>query len=307
MRAVPTSLQHPSRRISSQRHAPIPSGSVLAQRRIAGSRSAPFLPVVQAKLRIGPPNDKYEQEADHDADETLGMPTRSSSSHAPVADEIDLPEDEGATTTFFPHGDSSAGVTDGEQQQSSPTCFEPSGPMIKVTSGKLHGKLPNGSDLTMLDYFPDLVTKRYLHNIRNAGLFNTGKHVGANVQLYGTIPSVCTPELFSLRQTVTYTVNKDDGVSTATEGTSVDDIQASGRDPSKAPYRQDWLDDDGYHISMADIPSYGVRGAAFPSSTNIEWVKDYVTSLVGSAGETSVNWSHRLKIEDGKVIENKVT
>ena len=91
--------------------------------------------------------------------------------------------------------------------------------MIKVTSGKLHGKLYDGSDLIMIDDFPDLVTKGYIHNARNAGPFNTGKHVGANVQLYGTILSGCRPELFSLRQTVTRTVDKEDGVSTAIEGT----------------------------------------------------------------------------------------
>ena len=33
----------------------------------------PFMPIVQAKLRIGPPNDKYEQEADRIANEAVQM------------------------------------------------------------------------------------------------------------------------------------------------------------------------------------------------------------------------------------------
>ena len=300
------SLQRSSRRIGSRHPASTDSEVVSLQPRIFGSTQAPFMPIVQAKLRIGSSNDKYGQETDRFAGEVMCMPGRSSSSYPCVATEIDLPEDQGARTAFFPHGESGDSVTMGEEEQTNPSCFEPSGPMIKVTSGKLHGKIPGGHDLTMVDYFPDLVTKGYLHDARNAGPFNTGKHVGANVQLYGTIPSVCRPELFSLRQVLTYTVDKVDGVSTAREGTSKSDITESGRDPSKAPFRQDWLDDEGYDISMADLPSYGERVGTFSSGTNIEFVKDFVTSLAGSAGETSVNWSYRLKIVGGKVIENEV-
>ena len=268
------------------------------RRSIISSTRMPFMPVVQAKLRIGAPSDKYRQEAVSIVQQGADR----------VANEIDLPQDQGASTTFFPHGDSSTSVTNGEQEQSSPTCFEPSGPMVKVTSGRLHGKLRDGSELSTLDYFPDERGKGTMRNIRTAGPFIDDNIAGANVQLYGTILSGCRPELFSLRQTVTHTVNKEDGVSTAKEGTSVDDIKESGQDASKAPFRQDWLDDDGYHISMADVPGYYLsRGRAFDSSTNIEFVKDFVSSLVGSAGESSVNWSYRLKIEDGKVIENEVT
>jgi hypothetical protein len=256
------------------------------------------MPVVQAKLRIGASSDKCKQEADSIAQQGADR----------VANEINLPEDQGASTTYFPHGDSSGSVTNGEQEQNSPTCFEPSAPMIKVTSGKLHGKLEGGSDLTMLDYFPDQLGKGTLQNIRTAGPFTLANIAGANVQLYGTILIPCRPELFALRQTVTYTVDKVNGISTAKEGTTVDDIKQSGKDASKAPFRRQWLDDEGYHISMADIPAYYEAGrTAFSSATNKEIVKDFVTSLAGSAGETSVNWSYRLRIEDGKVIENEVT
>jgi outer membrane protein OmpA-like peptidoglycan-associated protein len=81
MPAVTTSLQRPSRRTSSHRPAPIQSGSVSPQRRIVASTPTPFLPVVQAKLRIGEPNDKYEQEAGRVADKVMHMPARSFSSH----------------------------------------------------------------------------------------------------------------------------------------------------------------------------------------------------------------------------------
>jgi hypothetical protein len=297
MAVVPTSLQRSSR-VSSRRPAPIHSGSEWPRRSIISSTPTPFVPVVQAKLRIGAPSDKYKQEADSNAHQGADR----------VANEIDLPQDQGASTTFFPHGDSSGSITNSEQEQNSPTCFEPSGPMTKVTSGRLHGKLQDGSELSTLDYFPDQRGKGTMREIRTAGPFVRDNIAAANVQLYGTILSACRPELFSLRQTVTYTVDKEDGVSTAKEGTSVDDIKESGKDASKAPFRQDWLDDEGYHISMADVPGYYELGrAAFSSYTNIELVKDFVTSLVGSAGETSVNWSYRLKIEDGKVIENEVT
>jgi hypothetical protein len=42
-------------------------------------RAAAFPPVVQAKLRIGRPNDKYEQEADRVADTVMRMPDHVSS------------------------------------------------------------------------------------------------------------------------------------------------------------------------------------------------------------------------------------
>jgi hypothetical protein len=75
MPAVTTSLlQRPRRRTSSHRPAPIQSGYLSPQRSIVVSAPTPFPPVVQAKLRIGEPNDKYEQEADRVADTVMRMP-----------------------------------------------------------------------------------------------------------------------------------------------------------------------------------------------------------------------------------------
>jgi hypothetical protein len=210
--------------------------------------------------------------------------------------EIDLPVDEESSTSF---------VSGEQDTQDSAGCSVPLR-MTKVIDEKLHGKIVGGHDMTMIDYFPDLITKGYLHDVRNAGLFNTGKHVGANVQLYGTVPSVCRPELFSLAQTVTHTVNRKNGVPTPLEGTTRDDLKDSGRDASKAPFRQDWLGDDGYNISMADTPSYAER-LPFSSSTNVEWVKDYVTSLIGPGGQSSVHWTFVLKIVNGRVVDHDVT
>ena len=223
----------------------------------------------------------------------------------PVAWQTDLPNDPGTNASPSPPVNNSAGDSGGEQQQNQGSCFSP-GSMTKVTSGPLHGHLPDGNNLTMMDYFPDLVSKGYLKNIRTAGPFSTANHAGANVQLYGTIPSPCRPDDFSIAQTVTHVVNQINGVSTPKEGGSFDDIKESGRDPSKPPFRQEWLGENGYNISIADIPGYGEPAKAFSSSTNIEVTKDFVTSLVGPGGSMSVDWSYRLKIENGIVIENEI-
>jgi hypothetical protein len=41
---------------------------------MAATATSGFLPIIEAKLRIGAPNDKYEQEADRIADEVMKMP-----------------------------------------------------------------------------------------------------------------------------------------------------------------------------------------------------------------------------------------
>jgi hypothetical protein len=100
---------------------------------------------------------------------------------------------------------------------------------------------------------------------------------------------------------VTRTVYKENGVATAQQGTSADDIAKSGRDASKAPFRRDWLED-GYNVSMADPPN-----SPYSASTNKEYVKDFVTGLKGPGGEATVNWTIKLKIENGKVTQNSVS
>lgn len=167
--------------------------------------------------------------------------------------------------------------------------------MTKVTSGQFHG------GFTLDDYYPDAVGGgRWVKN-NTAGPWDTGSRAGASVQLFGTFPSPCRPELFSLTQKVTRTVYKVDGVSTPVEGTSDDDIAKSGRDASKAPFRRDWLEA-GYNASMADPPN-----SPYSASTSKEYVKKFVTGLKGPGGEKTVDWTIELKIENGKVTRNTVS
>jgi hypothetical protein len=63
---------------------PLPAAAI--GRTIARAATSRFLPIVQAKLHIGAPNDKYEQEADRAADQVITMPepkpTMTNSLHA---------------------------------------------------------------------------------------------------------------------------------------------------------------------------------------------------------------------------------
>ena len=67
-------LQRPHRCANLHRPAPVQSGPVGVQRSIVGSGPTEFLPIIQAKLRIGAPNDRYEQEANRVADQVMRMP-----------------------------------------------------------------------------------------------------------------------------------------------------------------------------------------------------------------------------------------
>jgi len=172
-------------------------------------------------------------------------------------------------------------------------CDEPLS-MKKVVAGALEG------GLTMKDYYPDLDGKGYWQHGGTAGAFDTGARAGANVQLYGTIPSPCKPSLFSLAQTVTYTRAIRDGTHHPKEGVLQDDIAKSGRDASRPPFRLDWLGG-GYNISMADPPSF-----IYGPKTNAEWDRSFVTSLKGPTGTKSVAWSTSIRIVGGAVTRNDV-
>src|SRR6476619_4484679 len=75
MPATTTSLQQrPCRCATSHRPAPVRSGSVWVQGGSVGLIALPCMPIVQAKLRIIAPNDKYEQEADRIANQVVRMP-----------------------------------------------------------------------------------------------------------------------------------------------------------------------------------------------------------------------------------------
>jgi hypothetical protein len=192
-----------------------------------------------------------------------------------------------------PSGQTLQRTGDGPTVQREDSCEQPRD-MSKVTSG------PFRNGLSITDYFPDLASRGYP---AAAGPFDTGTWVGSNVQLVGTIPSPCRPELFTLAQTVTYDRRRLNGVTAPDEGQTKDDIAKSGRDATSPPFRQEWLGDPpGYNISMADPPA--VR---YPSVRDYELDRSFVTSLVGPGGRATVNWATSIRIAGGTVTRNTLT
>lgn len=176
------------------------------------------------------------------------------------------------------------------------SCDQPRS-MDKVTSGQFLG------GLTMDSYYPDLTGGGTYNHPGTGGTFDTGSRAGANIQLYGVIPSPCLPQTFQLAQTVTRTRYRINGVIHPQEGRTFDDLAKSGRDTTRPPFRQDFLGGGaaplGYIISMADPPSTG-----YGAASNIEHDRDFVTSLVGPGGSKSVTWSLSTRISGGSVTTN---
>jgi hypothetical protein len=164
--------------------------------------------------------------------------------------------------------------------------------MDKVISGAFQNKL------SLADYYPDLVGRGYWLHGDTGGTWDTGTRVGANAQLYGTFRIPCRPDIFSLAQTVTYTNTVMNGVRHPKQGVVQDDIAKSGRDATRAPFRQEWSN----VISMADPPSL-----SYGPGTNAEWDRSFVTSLVGPGGRRSVNWSTSIRIVGGSVTRNTIS
>jgi hypothetical protein len=179
------------------------------------------------------------------------------------------------------------------------SCGQPIS-MHKLTSGSFLG------GLTMDSYYPDLKGKGYYNHPGTGGTFDTGSRVGANIQLYGVIPSPCLPNQFHLEQTITRTRYRINGVIHPEEGRTFDDIAKSGRDASRPPFRQEFLGGGGaplgYIISMADPPSTG-----YNPTISIEHDRDFVSSLVGPSGRQSVSWSLSTRISGGAVTRNILT
>jgi hypothetical protein len=212
----------------------------------------------------------------------VGIPV----SGAPEAEVVDQPVGGGA-----PAGAPTPAVSESCQQPRS---------MHKLTSGPFLG------GLTMDSYYPDLTGRGYYAHPGTGGTFDTGSRAGANIQLYGVIPSPCLPGQFHLEQTVTRTRYRINGVAHAEEGRTFDDIAKSGRDASRPPFRQEFLGGGtappGYIISMADPPSTG-----YNATSNIEHDRDFVTSLVGPGGRQSISWSLSTRIAAGAVTSNVLT
>jgi hypothetical protein len=210
---------------------------------------------------------------------------------APLAIVDEPPRSGGATSGRSGAGEAAAGA----EAVSSDICAAPVS-MTKRISGTFAG------GLSLDDYYPDLVGKGYWDSANTAGPFDTGTRVGSSVQLAGAIRIPCRPDLYSLAQTVTYTRLRVGGTADPNEGKTFDDIAKSGRDATKAPFRQEFMNLDGYWISMADPPS-----VVYGSTTDVEFDRDFVTSLVGPSGRQSVNWSTSIRIAGGKVTRNSVT
>lgn len=189
--------------------------------------------------------------------------------------------------------DSKASAVPPAVQRKEDSCAVPFA-MNKVTSGPFQG------GYTMDDYHPRNKGKGLWSHPEAAGPFDTGAVAGVNVQLYGTFPSPCRPELFSLEQTVTDDKAIVDGAHEPTEGKTRDDIAETKNDPSGPPFRRDWLGG-GYNVSMADPPS--VR---YSKVRNVEWDQTFVTSLVGPGGKASVTWKTSIRVVDGKITRNTV-
>ena len=169
--------------------------------------------------------------------------------------------------------------------------------MIKVTSGPFLG------GLTMNDYYPDLAFRNYP---ADAGPFDLGDRAGSSVQLVGVIPSPCNPSDFTLAQTFTVTRSRVNGSADGMEGQSGDDVARSGRDAASPPFRQEFLGGGaaplGYLITFADPPSI-----PYDSTTaTAEFDVDFVSSLAGPAGRSSVDWSISVRILGGIVRANMV-
>jgi hypothetical protein len=192
-----------------------------------------------------------------------------------------------------PSGGSKAPTPTPAPQRKGDDCAAPFA-MTKVTSGPFQG------GYTMDDYYPKLKGKGLWSHPDTAGPFDTGEVAGYNVQLYGTFPSPCRPETFTLTQTVRDDLAVVDGVHEPTEGQTRDDIAETKNDPSGPPFRRDWLGG-GYNASMADPPS--VR---YKDVQNVEWDQTFVTSLVGPGGRASVTWKPSIRVVNGKVTRNTV-
>jgi len=186
----------------------------------------------------------------------------------------------GGTGSVGPTGGAAAGHCD------NPLSME------KVINGKFQGKL------SLADYYPDLVGGGHWQHGDSGGPWDSGSRVGSNAQLVGTFPIPCRVDLYSLAQTVTYTKAVFDGAHDPFEGKTRDDIAKSGRDASRAPFRQEWFN----KISMADPPN-----VEYTSVKEADFDREFVTSLVGPGGQQSVTWNTSIRIRGGRVTKNTIS
>ena len=171
--------------------------------------------------------------------------------------------------------------------------------MNKVISGKFkYGKSLN-------DYYPDLVGTKTWGSKDTAGPFDNGFRAGSSVQLYGEFLSPCVDQgnNLAIEQQVTIKRMRGDGKKIMEggkplEGQTINDIKRSGRDASKAPFRQT--------VSFAVTFADPISGAPYSMFKSYDFEADLTSSLVGSAGKASVNWGVTVQSAAGKITKNTV-
>ncbi|HBB35198.1 MAG TPA: hypothetical protein DC064_26255 [Cyanobacteria bacterium UBA9273] len=166
--------------------------------------------------------------------------------------------------------------------------------MRKVISGTLEG----GKRVS--DYYPDLVGRGGAYAGNTAGPFDTGTRAGAIVQLIGEIPTGVPHTEYTLSQNITVSRFRINGAAQPMEGTTFDDVARSGRDQSKAPFRQVWSN----NVSMCDP----ISGVPYNNLQSYEWAANATTSITHSSGASqSVNWSMEVQASQGAVTRNTVS
>lgn len=177
-------------------------------------------------------------------------------------------------------------------------CDQPSS-MRKVTSGTFEG------GKTLDDYYPDLKGSTAWGSSSKAGPFDNGTRAGSAVQLISDYPSPCTAQGsgFTFSQsatTVRFRANgkkvKENGK--VLEGTTLDDMARSGRDQSKAPFRQGF----SFAVSIADP----ISGMEYKALTSYEFEVNLTTSVSGGGTTKSVDWGITVEASGGKVTKNEV-
>ncbi|MCX7114207.1 MAG: DUF4157 domain-containing protein [Proteobacteria bacterium] len=177
-------------------------------------------------------------------------------------------------------------------------CDNPS-QMRKVTSGTFEG------GKTLDDYFPDLVGRGAWGSNNTAGPFDNGSRAGSAVQLIGELPIPCDANgnLTVLGQSANIVRARANGRQMmeggrALEGQTINDIQRSGRDSSRSPFRQTWVNS----VSMADP----ISGIPYSTLASYEWEVNLTTSLTGGGGTVSTGWGVTVEARGGRVTRNEV-
>jgi hypothetical protein len=99
---------------------------------------------------------------------------------------------------------------------------------------------------------------------------------------------------------VTHDKSIFEGSPDADHGKTFDDIATTGNDPSRPPFRREWLGN-GFNVSMADPLSL-----LYSRVRNVEWDRTFVTALAGPGGKASVTWKSSIRVVDRKLSRNTI-